>query len=119
MGKEARKQSALLIRKRIDSLTGKIPVILTGDFNAKPHEDPIKILLDSNKTLQLSDTRYLSQSPHYGPAGSFNAFQPQETSDEPIDFIFVKKGIIGRVNAITILRALTMLLLRIMLVIPL
>jgi endonuclease/exonuclease/phosphatase family metal-dependent hydrolase len=92
MGKEARRQSALLIRERIVSIAGKFPVIVTGDFNSKPSDDPIRILTDSLNKNYLTDTKIVSKTPHYGPTGSFNAFQSKETSDEPIDFIFIKNG---------------------------
>ena len=93
LGKEARRQSAMLIRKKIGDVTGKLPVIVTGDFNSKPSEDPIRILTDTTNKLFLTDTKKISRTPHYGPAGTFNAFQSKENSDEPIDFIFVKNGI--------------------------
>jgi endonuclease/exonuclease/phosphatase family metal-dependent hydrolase len=93
MGKEARRQSALLILEKISSVTGKFPVIVTGDFNSKPSEEPIKILTDTTNKLFLTDTKNISRTAHYGPTGTFNAFQSKETSEEPIDFIFIRNDI--------------------------
>jgi endonuclease/exonuclease/phosphatase family metal-dependent hydrolase len=93
MGKEARRQSALLILEKIGSITGKFPVIITGDFNSKPTDDPIKFLTDTTKKLYLTDTKSISKTPHYGPTGTFNGFQSKETSEEPIDFIFIRNGV--------------------------
>ena len=68
-------------------------MVFTGDFNAKPLEDPIQILTNKNDSLHLFDTKLISEKPHYGPTGTFNGFQSKETSDEPIDYIFMQNGI--------------------------
>ena len=39
-GRESRKQAALLLKKRVQSLTADACVIITGDFNAKEGSDP-------------------------------------------------------------------------------
>jgi endonuclease/exonuclease/phosphatase family metal-dependent hydrolase len=68
-------------------------VVITGDFNAKPNEEPIQILLDKANPDQFTDTKALSRQPHYGPTGTFNGFTSKETSSDPIDHIFVRNGI--------------------------
>ncbi|MEJ8820167.1 hypothetical protein [Lacibacter sp. H407] len=40
--------------------------------------------------LHLTDCKELSQTQHYGPTGTFNAFQNKERNDQPIDYIFLK-----------------------------
>ncbi len=92
MGKVARAESARLLLQRMHQMAGTLPVVLTGDFNAKPSEEPIKILTDSTALLQVQDTKALSQMPHYGPDGTFNGWGPKETDNEPIDFIFIRNG---------------------------
>ncbi len=90
MGEVARKESAKLILQKVNEIAGKVPCIITGDFNAQPQEEPIKILVDKNHPDHLIDTKEISLQPHYGPEGSFNAFQQKEIHDHPIDHIFIK-----------------------------
>lgn len=90
IGKEARKESAKLLKQKVKELAGNDPVIITGDFNAMPSDDPIKILLDQNDANRFIDTKTISKTPHYGPLGTFNGFGSKERDAEPIDFIFIK-----------------------------
>lgn len=93
IGKQARAESAKLILERIRSYTGNLPVILTGDFNSKPDDLPIQTITDPSNQYSLFDTKALSVTKHYGPQGTFNGFGPREVDNQPIDFIFVRKGI--------------------------
>lgn len=93
MGKIARAESARLLLRKVVQIAGSMPVVITGDFNAKPEDEPVKILVDNENKAHFTDTKALSKTPHYGPTGTFNAFGPKETSDQPIDHIFIKKGI--------------------------
>lgn len=91
IGVEARKHSATLIRKKIEEMTaGKnLPVILTGDFNLTPSEQPIKML-----KKYLKDSREVTEEPPYGPYGTFNGFNiDADLSSRRIDYIFVHGGI--------------------------
>lgn len=90
-GVEARKNSAILIRKKIEEMTTgkKLPVIVTGDFNLTPDEEPIIILKQ-----YLSDSREISKEPPYGPVGTFNGFNYDvDPGSRRIDYIFVKGNI--------------------------
>lgn len=89
----AKKESALLLKQKVKDIAGNSPVIITGDFNARPGEDPIMILTDRNKIDSFTDAKEVSQLPHYGPTGTFNGFRSKETDDRPIDFIFIKNGV--------------------------
>ncbi|XZF14130.1 endonuclease/exonuclease/phosphatase family protein [Chitinophagaceae bacterium MMS25-I14] len=93
MGKVARAESAKLLLKRVKDIAGKNPVIVTGDFNAIPSDEPIQMIADVNNPEHLTDSKKLSKTPHYGPSGTFNAFHTKETSDEPIDHIFIKNKV--------------------------
>lgn len=90
MGKVARKESAKIVLNKIKEIAGGIPVIFTGDFNAEPSDEPIRIIMDENNPLHLIDSKAISQSQHYGPTGTFNGFQSKERNDQPIDYIFLK-----------------------------
>ncbi len=83
---EARKQSAILIEHTIQQNLEDTPapVILMGDFNATPDEEPIKIL-----SAAFHDGLSISKTPLQGPAGTFNGFE-NKNSDHRIDYVFVQ-----------------------------
>lgn len=93
MGREARRQSARIVLERIHQMAGNMPVVLTGDFNAKPADEPIQVLTDPSALIQVKDAKALSKQPHYGPSGTFNGFGPKERDDAPIDYIFIRNGV--------------------------
>lgn len=89
MGKTARRESARLLLQKVRELAGTSPVVVTGDFNAEPWDEPIQVILNPSDPLHLQDSKSLSVTTHYGPTGSFNNFSPAETSQYPIDYIFL------------------------------
>ncbi len=90
VGQVARRESARIIQRKVQELAGNTPAIITGDFNARPSDEPIQVILDPNEPLRLKDAKALSETGHYGPTGTFNAFRNKETNDEPIDYIFLR-----------------------------
>ncbi len=89
IGVKARKESALLILKKIDVISGrKDPVILTGDFNLKPEEKPLVLIRQ-----KLKDSRQISKTVPQGPVGTFNDFDFMSKLENRIDYIFVNKMI--------------------------
>ena len=87
IGVKARKESALLILKKIDEISGrKDPVILTGDFNLKPEEKPLVLIRQ-----KLKDSRQISSTIPQGPVGTFNDFDFASKLENRIDYIFVNK----------------------------
>ena len=93
IGQVARAESAKLLLRYANEIGGKIPFIVTGDFNAYPGQEPIQIITNSKDALHLVDTKSVSATPHYGPTGTFNGFQSKENGDTPIDYIFIKHGV--------------------------
>ena len=93
IGKIARRESAKLLLQKIHDIAGTTTIIVTGDFNSFPSDEPIQIITDVSNPLHLTDTKFISQQPHYGPTGTFNSFGPKEISNDPIDYIFIRKGI--------------------------
>ena len=93
IGQVARAESAKLLLKRVNDIAGNTPVIVMGDFNAGPEDEPIKIITNTQYPGYLLDTKNYSETPHYGPSGTFNGFKNSEINDAPIDHIFMKKGI--------------------------
>ncbi len=93
IGKVARRESAKLLIQKVKEIGGETPCIITGDFNAQPKDEPIMLLSDTNNANHFVNAKDISQRSHYGPTGTFNGFKSKETSNEPIDYIFIKKGI--------------------------
>jgi endonuclease/exonuclease/phosphatase family metal-dependent hydrolase len=89
-GEIARRESAKLVLNKIKEIAGNIPAVCTGDFNAEPAQEPIRVIMDKNNPLHLTDSKEISQTPHYGPTGTFTAFKSKERNDYPIDYIFLK-----------------------------
>jgi endonuclease/exonuclease/phosphatase family metal-dependent hydrolase len=93
IGKVARRESAKLLLQKVKSIAGTTPVIVTGDFNAQPTDEPIQIITDQSNADKLIDSKSVTVHPHYGPEGTFNAFGPKEIYDQPIDYIFIRNGV--------------------------
>ena len=93
IGKRARAESAKIIIQKVKEIAGNDHVIVTGDFNSSPLDDPYKLMIDANNLDGLTDTKSVCITPHYGPTGTFNGFKQKETSNEPIDYIFIKNKV--------------------------
>ena len=83
IGVKARNESVELILKKIKEVNkGKIPILLTGDFNLTPEKKPIKrlqtLFQDILADLNIGDRKY----------GTFNGFKKQVDSPQRIDYIF-------------------------------
>ena len=86
IGPVARKESAVLITHKINAVnTQNLPVILMGDFNAAPEDEPIKVFAQD-----LTDALKISATPLYGPIGTFNGFT-ENVMLKRIDYIFTQK----------------------------
>lgn len=85
-GETARLESVKLITQKINEMisTEKYPVIISGDFNSKPEEEPAKFMSSS-----FTDSRTASELIPYGPADTWNAFQFDKKPDGRIDYIFI------------------------------
>lgn len=91
IGQVARRESAHIILKKAKEIAGAVPFIFTGDFNAQPADEPIRVITAKDDPLHFTDSKELTQTPHYGPTGTFNAFKNKEISDQPIDYIFLSR----------------------------
>ncbi len=88
-GKQSQQESARLIVKKIKELAhGKLPVLLTGDFNITPENKAI-----ANLKKQLNDSREITRLPPYGPEGTYNAFDFNHPLDSRIDYVFVNRNV--------------------------
>ena len=84
IGQVARRESAKMLVAKIKAIDPKIPVILTGDFNSTPTEEPTIIINDG-----LIDAQKVSKQAHFGPASTFNGFESKEIAGKLIDYIFL------------------------------
>ncbi|MDD4590672.1 MAG: endonuclease/exonuclease/phosphatase family protein [Parabacteroides sp.] len=89
-GVVARRESSKLLLSKIKAIAGNMPVLCTGDFNATPESEPIKIILADGL---LKDSRAISEKTPYGPEGTFQDFQFSSPMKMRIDYIFVTKSI--------------------------
>ena len=75
-----------MILKKIKELNVKNdPVILLGDFNLRPTEEPIQ-----NIASEMNNARDISKMV-YGNIDTWNAFKFKEKPNGGIDYIFVNK----------------------------
>ena len=85
IGVEARKESAKLVLKKINEISKKHAVILTGDFNVDQTNESYYLLANSKI---LSDS-YEKATVCYALNGTFNNFNPNLVTDSRIDHVFV------------------------------
>ncbi|MDR1525361.1 MAG: endonuclease/exonuclease/phosphatase family protein [Tannerella sp.] len=86
IGKEARRQSAILILNKIKDMCGTgAAVILAGDFNVDQTNESYKLLAGSDI---LRDT-YETAKVRYALNGTFNSFKSNRFSNSRIDHIFI------------------------------
>lgn len=87
IGEVARKESAALILRAIDSLNpNHLPVILTGDFNATPNSEPILTILSGD----MLNSRTQTAGPAHGPESTWSGWTIAGEPGRTIDYIFVK-----------------------------
>lgn len=84
-GKVARTESSKLILSKIQSIAGKNPTIVTGDFNADRDSEPYKLLKNSDILHDsYNDVKYPYQN-----NSSFNSFGRNIKEEGVIDHIFL------------------------------
>ena len=97
MGQQARIKSSELLIEKIKSLSGELPVILTGDFNVTKDNDAYKTIV-ADEDLKMYDSQFSSSQPHHGPNWTFHGFEEVPVNERPkIDYIFVN-------NKVTVLK---------------
>jgi len=85
VGVLARANAAHLILEKINTLnTSSLPVVVTGDFNLEPYEEPIQIIQSALEDVQKS---LASSSQNYG---TYNGFDTRSSGERRIDYIFQK-----------------------------
>lgn len=72
-----------------------LPLILTGDFNARPDSETYRIA-----SSLLKDAVLVSETERQGPGMTFHGYGRPNLPDTPIDYIFVSEDI--KVKSITV-----------------
>ena len=94
IGVTAREESARLLINEIHKIAGKIPVVLSGDFNFESSEIPYQILTNTANPSGIMDAQFITDQPHYGPVSTFGGgFDEACKTGKKIDYIFVKNDI--------------------------
>lgn len=88
VGRQARDESAQLIVRTLQTLDGDVPMILTGDFNARSDFAGYTAL-----TAHLHDAAWVSRTPAAGGSMTFNGFGADLQRDNKIDYVFVSPGL--------------------------
>ena len=88
IGQVARRESAKLILRQLDTLAKGLPVIVTGDFNAEPDSEPIRILTDPANPQHLTHTRSVADV-RYGPEWSYHDYG-RRSRNLWLDYILIR-----------------------------
>lgn len=95
VGQQAQIESARLLLERMRSLAGKVPCILTGDFNCTGDAEPYKILVGASKgepgEIFLKDASCISPDKPYCTEITFHGFGAEE--EQRIDYIFASPAV--------------------------
>lgn len=90
VGQEARRESALMVKREVGKYADKFPVMVMGDFNADPASNVYRLLVEDSP---LMDALGLA-SYQYGPQWTFHGFGSVPVAERPrIDYVFVTSRI--------------------------
>ncbi|MCK5068861.1 MAG: endonuclease/exonuclease/phosphatase family protein, partial [Bacteroidales bacterium] len=95
---EARRESASLILKKIEEISGGSgPVVLCGDFNLPPSSKPIGLIRE-----KLNDAYEVTELAPYSSVATYHGFTYDDPPKERIDYVFVSKDLeVLRYGALT------------------
>lgn len=86
VGEQARREGVALLLRRIETLRGDRPVILTGDFNAEPDSPVIAHVVEGGLLKSTGEVA----AEKFGPSWSFADFGQIPEAERPlIDYIFI------------------------------
>ncbi len=100
VGKVARHEGASLVLEEAAQLSKGLPVIVTGDFNAVPTDEPIKVLTNADDPRHVTHSRDMADL-KYGPEWTYHNYGQISVEERGwIDYIFVKGNITVRSNGV-------------------
>lgn len=82
----ARRASADLLLSKIAEISRGEPAICVGDFNSTPETPQMQAMATT-----MRDAYRVSQTPPYGPAGTYNGFRLDALARDRIDYVFVDR----------------------------
>lgn len=86
VGQEARRESALMVKREVAKYADKHPVMVMGDFNADPGSNVYHLLVEDSP---LKDAMELATY-QYGPQWTFHGFGSVPVAErQRIDYVFV------------------------------
>lgn len=88
-GKIARAESAKLLVKKVSEISGNLPFLCVGDFNATPDSEPMKIIFAEKS---FKDSLSVLRGAPKSAGGTFHNFTGKPKPDR-IDYIFVSDGV--------------------------
>ncbi|MDQ1040526.1 endonuclease/exonuclease/phosphatase family metal-dependent hydrolase [Streptomyces sp. V3I8] len=86
---DARARSASLIARRIAGLDRALPVVVTGDFNAAAHDNPVHDTLLDAGLVDTWDAAVARSEPY----GTFHGYRPPTPDGARIDWILTTPGV--------------------------
>lgn len=91
LGKDARRESAMLIKEKLAAIANNCPIILAGDFNCTDDSEPYRILC--SRVFRLEDVHKTARKVT-GQRSTLNAWGTVDDAEErKIDFIFATPGV--------------------------
>ncbi len=88
-GKRACAESARLLVKKVSEISGNLPFLCVGDFNATPDSEPMKIIFAEKS---FKDSLSVLRGAPKSAGGTFHNFTGKPKPDR-IDYIFVSDGV--------------------------
>lgn len=89
-GKEARRQSVILLMNKMKAIAGDHPFVIMGDFNFDTQSIPYLTMTTPEEKGTIVDSKVMSRAVPLGPEGTFSGFIVRETlPTAQIDHIFV------------------------------
>jgi len=95
IGEKARMESAHLLVKKVNQMSGELAVVISGDFNANPETDIYRVLKN-----EFRDGLSAAELPHHGPLATFTNFIFPGIPGTRIDYVFVNEGFKVKKHAI-------------------
>lgn len=91
VGKQARLESARLIRRRAAEMGNGCSIVILGDFNCGEDEPPYGALVagDGSDDLRLIDAYRVTHPERETGEGTFHAFKPETAGSRRIDWVIV------------------------------
>jgi len=89
VGKKARVESALLVKKRLTELGATLPMFLSGDFNVDQFSPSYATIVEGD----LLDDSHDKAGMVYEVTGTYNGYSAEKYTESRIDHIFVSPNV--------------------------